>query len=97
MSQEKLAAVKTEMEGKVDQLHSQFHYWQNDTVSAVKDHCSSINTGFYSSLAEVGSVIECYFQKVRLEEGKLFWCLLFSTSLKTVSIQQFLSMFGHCV
>ena len=27
VSQEELAAVKTEMERKVDQLHSQLHYW----------------------------------------------------------------------
>ena len=63
VSQQELAAVKTEMEKKVDQLHSQLHYWQNVTVSAVKDHCSSINTGFYSSLTEVASVIELYFFK----------------------------------
>ena len=48
VSQEELAAVKTEMERNVDQLQSQLHYWQNVTVTAVKDHCSSINTGFYS-------------------------------------------------
>ena len=48
VSQEELADVKTEIERKVDQLHSQLHYWQNMTVTAVKDHCSSINTGFYS-------------------------------------------------
>ena len=53
VSQEELAAVKTEMERKVDQLQSQLHYWQNVTVTAVKDHCSSINTGFALSPAEV--------------------------------------------
>ena len=93
VSQEELASVNTEMERKVDQLQSQLHYWQNVTVSAVKDHCSSINTGFYSSLAEVASVIELYYEKVRLEKGKLSWCLLFSASLKTVSKQQFLPIF----
>ena len=50
MSQEQLAAVKTEMEKKVDQLHSQLHYWQNVTVNVLNEHCSSIKTGiiFYA-------------------------------------------------
>ena len=48
MSQEELAAVKTEMERKVDQLHSQLHYWQNVTVNILNEHCSSIKTGIYS-------------------------------------------------
>ena len=47
VSQEELAAVKTEMERKVDQLHSQLHYWQNVTVNILKDHYSSLNTGIY--------------------------------------------------
>ena len=42
VSQEELAAVKTEMERKVDQLHSQLHYWQNATVSVLNEHCSSL-------------------------------------------------------
>ena len=47
VSEEELAAVKTEMERKVDQLHSQLHYWQNVTVNILKDHYSSLNTGIY--------------------------------------------------
>ena len=38
VSQQELAALKTERERKVDQLHSQLHYWQNVTVSVLKDH-----------------------------------------------------------
>ena len=45
VSQQELAAVKAEMERRVDQLNSQLHYWQNTTVNILKDHCSSINTG----------------------------------------------------
>ena len=45
VSQEELAAVKTEMERKVDQLHSQLHYWQNVTVNILKDHYYSLDTG----------------------------------------------------
>ena len=44
MSQQELAAVKAEMERRVDQLHSQLHYWQNVTVNILKDHYSSIDT-----------------------------------------------------
>ena len=33
------------MEKKVDQLHSQLHYWQNVTVNILKDHYASLNTG----------------------------------------------------
>ena len=42
---QELAAVKTEMERKVDQLHSQLHYWQNVTVNILKDHYSYLITG----------------------------------------------------
>ena len=46
VSQEELAAVKTEMERKVDQLHSQLQFWQGVTVDSIlQDHCSSLNTG----------------------------------------------------
>ena len=45
VSQQELAAVKAEMERKVDQLHSQLHYWQNVTVNILKDHYASLNTG----------------------------------------------------
>ena len=45
VSQEELAAVKAEMERRVDQLDSQLHYWQNVTVNILKDHCSAINEG----------------------------------------------------
>ena len=41
---QELAAVKAEMERRVDQLHSQLHYWQNVTVNILKDHYSSIDT-----------------------------------------------------
>ena len=44
MSQEELAAVRTEMEKRVEQLHSQLHYWQNVTVNILKDHYSSLDT-----------------------------------------------------
>ena len=55
MSQEELTAVRTamaaeisavrsEMERRVDQLHSQLHYWQNVTVNILKDHYSSLDT-----------------------------------------------------
>ena len=45
---QELAAVKAEMERRVDQLHSQLHYWQNVTVNILKDHYSSIDTrGMY--------------------------------------------------
>ena len=39
-----LTAVRREMERKVDQLHSQLHYWQNVTVNILKDHYSSLDT-----------------------------------------------------
>ena len=45
VSQQELAAVKAEMERKVDQLHSQFDYWQDVTYNILKDQCSSINSG----------------------------------------------------
>ena len=41
---QELAAVKAEMERRVDQLHSQLHYWQNVTVNILKDHYSSIDS-----------------------------------------------------
>ena len=48
VSQEELAAVRSEltaeMERRVDQLHSQLHYWQNVTVNILKDHYSSLAT-----------------------------------------------------
>ena len=50
VSQEELAAVKAEMERRVDQLDSQLHYWQNVTVNILKDHCSAINTGIYRAI-----------------------------------------------
>ena len=40
VSQQELAAVKAEMERRVDELHSQLHYWQNVTVNILKDHYS---------------------------------------------------------
>ena len=51
VSQEELTAVRTamaaemtKMERRVDQLHSQLHYWQNVTVNILKDHYSSLDT-----------------------------------------------------
>ena len=42
VSQEELAAVKAEMERRVDQLDSQLHYWQSVTVDSIfQNHCSS--------------------------------------------------------
>ena len=46
VSQEELAAVKTEVKERVDQLHSQLQFWQGVTVDSIlQDHCSSLNTG----------------------------------------------------
>ena len=42
---QELAAVKAEMERRVDQLHSQLHYWQNVTVNILKDHYATLNPG----------------------------------------------------
>ena len=39
-----LGAVRREMERRVDQLHSQLHYWQNVTVNILKVHYSSLDT-----------------------------------------------------
>ena len=39
-----MSAVRSEMERRVDQLHSQLHYWQNVTVNILKDHYSSLDT-----------------------------------------------------
>ena len=42
VSQDELATVKAEMERRVDQLHSQLHFWQSVTVDSIfQDHCSS--------------------------------------------------------
>ena len=41
---QELAAVRTEMKRRVNQLHSQFHYWLNVTVNILKDHYSSLDT-----------------------------------------------------
>ena len=44
VSQQELAAVKAEMERKVDQLHSQLHYWQSVNVDNIyRNYCSSSN------------------------------------------------------
>ena len=54
VSQEEFNALRSEMERRVDQLHSQLHYWQNVTVNILKDHCSSHDTrGMYYSLRGV--------------------------------------------
>ena len=39
-----MSAVRAEMERRVDQLHSQLHYWQNVTFNILKDHYSSLDT-----------------------------------------------------
>ena len=42
VSHQELAAVRK----RVDQLHSQIHYWQSINIhNIVQDHCSSQNTG----------------------------------------------------
>ncbi|CAI8045728.1 hypothetical protein GBAR_LOCUS25294 [Geodia barretti] len=44
VSQQELAAVKAVMERKVDQLHSQLHYWQSVNVDNIyRNYCSSSN------------------------------------------------------
>ena len=54
VSQQELAAVKAEMEKKVDQLHSQLHYWQSVNVDNIfRNHCSS---SYDSGIAEVPTV-----------------------------------------
>ena len=40
---QELAAMKAEMENRVDQLHLQLHYWQKVTVNILKDHYTSLD------------------------------------------------------
>ena len=54
VSQEELAAVRSEMERKVELLHSQLHYWQNVTVNILKDHYSSLDTNSMQQLGVPG-------------------------------------------
>ena len=35
--QQELAAVKADMQGRVDTLQSQLNYWQNVTINILKD------------------------------------------------------------
>ena len=50
VSQSEFAAVKAELENRVDQLHSQLNYWQNVTVNTLSEHCSSLTTGIRASV-----------------------------------------------
>ena len=45
VSQEELAAVKADMERKVDELYSQLHYWQNVTINILKEQYFPSNPG----------------------------------------------------
>ena len=47
-----MSAVRSEMERRVDQIHSQLHYWQNVTVNILKDHYSSLDTRGMQYLVE---------------------------------------------
>ena len=42
VSKAEFAAVKAEMERKIDRLH---HYWQNVTTNTLSEHCSPLTTG----------------------------------------------------
>ena len=62
VSQQELAAVKAEMESKVDKLHSQINYWQGVTVNNIfQDHCK---TGYtvttWLSYSELCALIDKY-------------------------------------
>ena len=39
-----MASMTSETERRVDELHSQLHYWLNVTVNILKDHYSSFQT-----------------------------------------------------
>ena len=87
---QELAAVKAEMERRVDQLHSQLHYWQNVTVNILKDHCSSIERYYCTNRHRlpVIRIFLCY--KVQLTVNVLVlallsWSLILKTSLRAVS------------
>ena len=43
--QQELAAVKADMQGRVDTLQSQLDYWQNVTINILKDLYFSPNSG----------------------------------------------------
>ena len=58
MSKAELSAVKAEMEGRIDQLHSQLHYWQNVTTNTLNEHCSPLTTGIIT-LHHPGSLLFC--------------------------------------
>ena len=45
VSQQELAAVKTDMQGRVDTLQSQLNYLQNVTINILKDLYFSPNSG----------------------------------------------------
>ena len=36
-SHEELAAVKADMQRQIDELHTQLHYWQNITITILRD------------------------------------------------------------
>ena len=89
VSQQELAAVKAEMERKVDKLHSQFDYWQNVTVNILKDQCSSFSNGTYSfglnSLAWLKHWTCSKLQSVNLALRQRSWYLLCSIYPRAVS------------
>ena len=43
-SQEELEAVKADMQRQIDELHTQLHYWQNITITILRDQ-HHVNTG----------------------------------------------------
>ena len=49
VSEQELAAVKTDMQRQVDELHSQLHYWQNTTIKILKEHYFPPDPGIYEN------------------------------------------------
>ena len=41
VSQQELAEVKRELQSRVDQLQGQLTYWQNTTLTLIKDHVTT--------------------------------------------------------
>ena len=50
--QQELAAVKADMQGRVDRLQSQLNYWQNVTINILKDLYFSSNSGMIYTLTK---------------------------------------------
>ena len=61
---QELAAVKAEMEGKVDQLQSQLQFWQNVTLNILKDHCSPLSTGKHRTTSAKSVYIIITYAKI---------------------------------